>query len=408
MSKTSGRTSFRFEIGVVIITTIVLFITITALVYVSASSTSINIPTDSSTVAVLLIALFAICFVALWIATFALHRRHNTHLTRIADDLDTLRLGNGAVSLDAAEIGPPLATAFDTLTLNLAEINRILLRAINEIDSTSGDITQSSNVASTELTECVTRLTDAERSVKSLASEMSNIIIEFDSIVQAEHKTLASAQKGNELVARLIDLLNRLDDSTRLTSQHVAAYVDRSEEINDLVDAIQSTASKTNLLALNAAIEAARAGDAGHGFGIVAEEIRSLADHTTQIADGISAILEQQRAETVDSRLLLEQIADDLGGSIAHANDSQRLLGDVERNVTGTLERVKRNEEAARDQLTATNAIVGNLTSIARAIEHEVEQSQQSTKHADNLRAVSERLGRLAQTSEGNENPSTD
>jgi hypothetical protein len=76
--------------------------------------------------------------------------------------------------------------------------------------------------------------------------------------------------------------------------------------------------------------------------------------------------------------------------------------------VTGTLERVKRNEEAARDQLTATNAIVGNLTSIARAIEHEVEQSQQSTKHADNLRAVSERLGRLAQTSEGNENPSTD
>lgn len=106
-------------------------------------------------------------------------------------------------------------------------------------------------------------------------------------------KADASAQKGSETLEEIIQLINKLTDDIQVASQNLSALNKQSDQINNIVKTISDIAEQTNLLALNAAIEAARAGEQGRGFAVVADEVRELAGRTSSATSEIAEVVKQ-------------------------------------------------------------------------------------------------------------------
>ncbi|WP_374725979.1 methyl-accepting chemotaxis protein [Pseudomonas hunanensis] len=102
-------------------------------------------------------------------------------------------------------------------------------------------------------------------------------------------------QQGSAVVQRTVSVVQSIADELELMAKAIGALSEQSEQIGTIVDAIRSIADQTNLLALNAAIEAARAGEQGRGFAVVADEVRNLAQRTSQATVAISEVVAQNR-----------------------------------------------------------------------------------------------------------------
>ncbi len=179
----------------------------------------------------------------------------------------------------------------------LVELNERNEKAFHEINSSIAETasTATSQAADTEKSAQVTndvleKLSSVGDYVES-TSDLSNILIDI-------------VQNGHEAMKKQEESLKHNEEANREVAQSVAGLHNRSDEINNIIETISNIASQTSLLALNAAIEAARAGTEGQGFAVVAEEVRKLADESSQAAYNIGHIIKEvleNTAQTVET-----------------------------------------------------------------------------------------------------------
>ncbi|WP_371917228.1 methyl-accepting chemotaxis protein [Pseudomonas sp. R37(2017)] len=115
---------------------------------------------------------------------------------------------------------------------------------------------------------------------------------------QRASTTLVQAHEGRNVVERNIDAMTQLSSLIHTSSSHISQLNGKTEDIGQILEVISSISQQTNLLALNAAIEAARAGEAGRGFAVVADEVRNLAHRTQQSALEVQQLIEELQAES--------------------------------------------------------------------------------------------------------------
>jgi methyl-accepting chemotaxis protein len=175
-----------------------------------------------------------------------------------------------------------------------------------------------------------------------------------------------------------------MQDSARL----IASLSQRSQEISGIVKVIKDIAEQTNLLALNAAIEAARAGEQGRGFAVVADEVRKLAERTGNATTEIGGMIEAIQSEVSSAVGNLGARNEQVGQVVKLAEQVAGALAEINAGARKTQERIQEITAAASEQGAASNQIAGNIEHIARMAEKNsaaVAEAANSARYVDEL-----------------------
>jgi aerotaxis receptor len=262
-----------------------------------------------------------------------------------------------------------MADAYNAMMANLQAI----LINVQQAAGDTGTQSRSVATASGSVAEEASAVSDASSSTAAAVEQVTVAIGEVASNVeeatQAARTSAADAEKGIDLSRRAAQDIRALAATVQSTATTVERLSASAAEIGNIVAVISGIASQTNLLALNAAIEAARAGEQGRGFAVVADEVRKLSERTNQSTAEITGIIAALNSET---NAALEGIK--AGDAQAHLSVQQvvatgEALEAIKASALASLGMIDGIELATREQSSAANEIARNVEQIARMSE---------------------------------------
>ncbi len=290
-----------------------------------------------------------------------------------------------------------LSDSFNLMITDLSDLIRDVKKAASQVaDSTENILSNIEDMAR----GAADQATQTEN-ISHLAQEMNELIVDTSKSAQESAKAAQEArkvaEKGQQVVQKAIEGMHNIRHSVRETMRQVRFLDENSVRIGEISDFIAEISSRTNLLALNASIEAARAGDAGRGFSIVAEEIRNLAESTNTSAEEISKLI-----EGIQNSISLTLANIETGNSEVTAG--VQLVDQTGEALKEILEKVEISSSAASDISVATEnqtkfsqQITLALEEIAGIAKTTADRAQQSRQAAQQLEALSKELNKAVE-----------
>lgn len=209
-----------------------------------------------------------------------------------------------------------------------------LEKALDEIDSLQRSVSEASQAlaATSEQTAAsAAEMNEATTQISTNASEAAEFSRQVDSL----------AQEGARKIQMISETILRLATMTSEMQSKMTELDRSSARIASVTDVIKEIASQTNLLALNAAIEAARAGDSGRGFGVVAEEVKKLANHSEQSVKEISELITITKQNTVAVNQSIAQTTEAMHGAAAEAEEVVNRFGEIMSAINASIQQVQ-------------------------------------------------------------------
>lgn len=179
-------------------------------------------------------------------------------------------------------------------------------------------------------------------------------------------ETAEMARGGQEVMMQTVTGIQQISEAVIQAANIITTLGRSSDQIGEIVRVIEDIADQTNLLALNAAIEAARAGEQGRGFAVVADEVRKLAERTTQATKEIGDMIRQIQQNTKSAVATMEQGTHQVGEGVELANKTGEALSSIHSMVNETAGMIQHIASAAEEQSNATRQIADNLESMTQ------------------------------------------
>jgi methyl-accepting chemotaxis protein len=205
----------------------------------------------------------------------------------------------------------------------------------------------------------------------------------------------SAASSGAEVVEKTVSVMGRISERVTDTARSVESLGARSDQIGAIIGTIQDIADQTNLLALNAAIEAARAGEQGRGFAVVADEVRALAERTTKATREIGEMIKAIQSETKGAVAAMEEGVTEVENGTAEAAKSGHALQEILEQINAVTMQVNQVATAAEEQTATTSEISDNIHQITQVVQNTVKGAQESATAAGQLARTAEELQRL-------------
>ena len=203
------------------------------------------------------------------------------------------------------------------------------------------------------------------------------------------------AQEGGEVVTQTIDDMNRISDAVASSAAAITELGERSKQIGEIVKVINDIADQTNLLALNAAIEAARAGEHGRGFAVVADEVRKLADRTTRATEEIAESIKAIQSETDRAVNRMHTGTEQVSRGAEQAGKAGTSLNRIVASADAVREVIQTIAGAMQQQAASSEELSRNIATISSAGEQATQGTHQAAEAASHLSEKAEQLRRL-------------
>lgn len=236
------------------------------------------------------------------------------------------------------------------------------------------------------------RMAQSASAVEEMTMTASEVARNSQEAANIAHETTETAQTGHAVVNETVAGMQQLSDSVGQSANIITALGKSSDQIGEIVRVIEDIADQTNLLALNAAIEAARAGEQGRGFAVVADEVRKLAERTTKATKEIGDMIRQIQKDTKSAVSSMEEGTGKVTSGVELANKTGEALTRIQDMVQNTASMIQQIAGAAEEQSTATRQIASDLETVAQVSRESSNGSSESAKASHDLNVLATEL----------------
>ncbi|WP_028573902.1 methyl-accepting chemotaxis protein [Desulfonatronovibrio hydrogenovorans] len=237
---------------------------------------------------------------------------------------------------------------------------------------------------------------DMAASTASSMEQMNATVLEVaknaSQAADASDQVRMTAQSGAQTVRDAVKAIADVQRNALGLKKQITALGDQAEGIGKIMNVIEDIADQTNLLALNAAIEAARAGEAGRGFAVVADEVRKLAEKTMNATNEVGRYIKGIQEEVQRNVTSVDQTVDSVKGATKQSNESGKQLSEIVRLVESSSSQINSIASAAEEQSSASEEINKSVEDISRISSETSEAMNQSAKAISDLAALAGEL----------------
>ena len=288
-----------------------------------------------------------------------------------------------------------LGEAFNQFASKVHGVVSEVMNSVSQLSSAATELSMVTNQTSEGVARQQTETEQVATAMNEMTSTVQEVASHAEQAAGAANDANTESQKGNTIVGEGIKSISALAEEITSASSVIGRLETDSENIGTVLDVIRGIAEQTNLLALNAAIEAARAGEQGRGFAVVADEVRTLASRTQESTQEIQSMIEKLQSGAHDAVEVMNVSQTRASETVDHANQAGNALN----SIAGSVERINdmnlQIASAAEEQSAVAEEINQNVVRIADIAQDTSTSMQQIASSSEDLAQLSTRLDQL-------------
>jgi len=320
-----------------------------------------------------------------------------TRINRVANAMGRVADGDLSTQLTIYaqdEIGD-LGRNINRMLTSIAGMIVSIKDTASQVASAAGTMYASSEQIATGTEEVAAQVSGVATASEEMAATSSEIAQNCASAADSSKQASNLAIEGVSVVQETVTGMGRIAERVTLTATTVERLGSRSDQIGEIVETIEDIADQTNLLALNAAIEAARAGEQGRGFAVVADEVRALAERTTKATKEIGMMIRDIQNDTKGAVSAMKEGVNEVEQGTRDADKSRIALEHILNQINTVSEQILQIATAAEQQTATTTEITNSIQMITDVVQTSARSSHESAASASELTSHAEDLRRL-------------
>jgi methyl-accepting chemotaxis protein len=322
------------------------------------------------------------------VATALIPRHLTIHIRKMLTLIDEIAAKNLAMEdIDVSspdEVGKASA-ALNTMKNNLRELINSIARTAEHVASASEQISSSAQQQAQSADTQKGQAAQVAAAMQEMSSAVNEVSENSNRAAEASRQAAETAREGGVIVEESLGTMRAIAESVSATAHKVEDLGKSSDQIGRIIGVIDDIADQTNLLALNAAIEAARAGEQGRGFAVVADEVRKLAERTTSATKEVAHMVESIQSGTKNAVAAMHEGTRQVQEGVQTTSRAGDALKQIIHTSEQVGEMVNHIATAAAEQSSATVQVNQNVDHIARLVSETAIGSQQSARACQDL-----------------------
>ncbi len=307
------------------------------------------------------------------------------------------KVADGDLSLNVEAKGGSLSVlgAMREMVDNLRLMVYQVSQSADSIATASNQLHSSSEQIADNAGEVVNQATTVATAGEEMSATSGDIAQNCQMAAEGGQRASQAAHDGTQVVNGTVKVMARIAEQVSATARTVQSLGSRSDQIGAIIGTIEDIADQTNLLALNAAIEAARAGEQGRGFAVVADEVRALAERTTRATREIGEMIKTIQAETKGAVTAMELGVREVETGTDEASRSGKALQQILEQINDVTMQVNQIATAAEEQTATTSEISSNMLRITEVVQITARGAEESAQASGQLARQADELKRL-------------